>query len=92
MTHHLFQREKKIIWPFLQLNNNHVWSRVKQNKKIAKHCWVFVILVGGSCVCIKTAHFFFGHTRDGDTSKGIPKIYNTKIKIQRGNLYNFKPL
>lgn len=35
---------------------------------------------------LKLLIFIFG---DGDTSRGIPKIYNTKIKMQRGNLVTF---
>lgn len=32
---------------------------------------------------LKLLIFIFEHTRDGDTSRGIAKIYNIKIKIQR---------
>lgn len=69
----------------LQSNNLHVWSRVKQNEKTAKHFEILLLDLVKIVHALKLLmFFFFEHIRGGDMSRGMPQVYS--IKIQRRNL------
>lgn len=68
----------------MQSNNLHVWSRVKQNEKTAKHFEILLLDLVKVVHALKLLMVFFEHIRGGDMSRGTPQVYS--IKIQRRNL------